>query len=411
MTTTPLVAVVGAGPAGLMAAEAAAAGGARVTVFDAMPSAGRKFLLAGRGGLNLTHAEPQARFVTRFGDGLPLLASALAEFGAQAVREWARGLGIETFVGSSGRVFPKQMKASPLLRAWLRRLSEREVRFELRHRLVGLRATGGPAIRFATPGSCDERDADAVVLALGGGSWPRLGADGAWMEWLAAAGVAVAPLAPSNCGFECRWSEHLRTNFAGAPVKNVVAWIDGEPSPRRGEFVITDYGIEGGLVYALGGALRSLLNSGGDACLRVDLAPDVSLARVAELLAEPRGRRTLASALTRQLRLDRVKQALLHECLPKSALADPLALAAGIKALPLQLTGTRPLAEAISSAGGVRAEALDERLMLLQLPGVFCAGEMLDWDAPTGGYLLTAAFATGRRAGAAAAAYAAARTC
>ncbi len=423
-----------------MAAEAASNRGGRVVLFDAMRSAGRKFLLAGRGGLNLTHNEPWPRFLTRY-SGLPLLAASLADLDATAVRGWAHGLGVDTFVGTSGRIFPTRMKAAPLLRAWLHRLRDRGVELRVRHRLTGCRAADdGNALRFATPAGPIDIRADAVVLALGGGSWPRLGSDGAWVDWLGAAGVSIAPLQPSNCGFECNWSEHLRTHFAGAAVKNVGAWVDDRDScgsdqgapprhlpigqldghrgqeaaptaiARRGEFVLTCYGVEGGVVYALTDALRTALDRDGAACLRVDLAPDIALDRVTELLVRPRGGRSLASVLTRALRFDGVKRALIHECVPVGVIADPAALAAAIKALPIVLHAMRSLAEAISSAGGVRADALDEALMLRHLPGVFCAGEMLDWDAPTGGYLLTAALATGRRAGAAAAAHAATRS-
>lgn len=410
------VLVVGAGPAGLMAAERAARAGARVQVLDAMPSAGRKFLLAGRGGLNLTHAEHPARFRTRYGSAASWLGPALDDFDAEALRAWADGLGIATFVGTSGRVFPRGSKTSPLLRAWLARLRDLGVTFLFRHRLLGLEGT---TLRVATPEGERAMVADAVVLALGGGSWPRLGSDRGWTQWLPGLGVPVAPLVASNCGFERPWSPHLRSQFAGAAVKNVRAWVGAaaalaphtSPVPAdsagvRGEFVLSDYGVEGGLIYALSAALRAQLRDAGTATLWLDLVPDLAPARVYAALAAPRRGRSLASVLTRALGLDPVKRVLLHECVDKAVLADPRALAAALSALPVVLHATRPLAEAISSAGGVCEGAFTDGLMLHALPGVFAAGEMLDWDAPTGGYLLTASMATGVLAGEAAARYA-----
>ena len=406
-----------------MAAERAAALGAAVTVFDAMPSAGRKFLLAGRGGLNLTHAEAAARFRARFGDGLPLLAPALAQFDAAAMRAWADGLGAATFVGTSGRVFPRALKASPLLRAWLRRLDEMGVRFAFRHRLEAIvpaaagdgPGTHGVGLRFVPPEGARAEHAAAVVLALGGASWPRLGSDGGWVGWLGAAGVAIAPLTAANCGFAVAWSAHLRARAGGAAIKNIRAHVPepatvgaggGDDAGVRGEFVLTDYGVEGGVIYALSMALRARQHASGSATLCVDLVPDLPLPRVQAALAAPRSGRSLASVLTRALGLDAGKRLLLFECIDDATRSDPAALARAIKSLPLVLGAPRPIAEAISSAGGVQASALTEGYMLRAQPGVFVAGEMLDWDAPTGGYLLTAVLATGAHAGTAAALHA-----
>ena len=401
----PEVAVIGGGPAGLMAADAAAAGGARVVVFDAMASSGRKFLLAGKGGLNLTHAEPMPGFGARYGLAQLRLAPLLERFGAAEVRAFAASLGIDTFVGSSARVFPRDMKAAPLLRRWLHRLRERGVSFRMRHRWRGWTADG--ALRFDTPaGECLVRPC-CTVLALGGASWPQLGSDGAWTRELEAQGIPLAPLQPANCGFDVAWSEHLAAHHAGAPVKPVGASctaLDGTRISRRGEFVITAGGVEGSLIYALSAPLRDRLAADGHAILELDLLPDIDAARVVRALGQSRGKRTVAEHLKRTLGLTGVKSALLREVLAREDFDDPARLAQSIKALPLRLQATRPLAEAISTAGGVRFEALDEHLMLRARPGVFCAGEMLDWEAPTGGYLLTAAFSSGHHAGQAAAA-------
>jgi len=395
--SAPRVAVIGGGPAGLMAAEVLAAGGAEVDVFDAMPSLGRKFLLAGVGGMNITHAEPFADFVTRYGTAQSHLQPLLEGFGAEALREWIHGLGIETFVGSSGRVFPREMKAAPLLRAWLRRLRDAGVRLHTRSRWLGWADDG--ALRLATPEGEQAQSFDALVLALGGGSWARLGSDGAWVRLLAQRGVQVAPLQPANCGFEVAgWSALLREKFAGAPVKPVAAALAGE-APRRGEFVLTETGVEGGLIYALSSALRERIDAEGEALLELDVLPQKTLEQVEKALRKPRGSLSMARHLHRQLGLDGVRAALLRELTGADTFADPTRLAQAIKRLPLRLLRPRPLDEAISSAGGVRWDELDERLMLRQLPGVFCAGEMLDWEAPTGGYLLTACFSTGRAAG------------
>jgi uncharacterized flavoprotein (TIGR03862 family) len=392
-----MIAVVGGGPAGLMAAEVLSDAGHAVHLFDAMPSVGRKFLLAGKGGLNLTHSEPLAPFIARYGERAPQAAAWLNAFGPEALRAWAQALGIGTFVGTSGRVFPNDLKAAPLLRAWLHRLRERGVTFHMRHRWQGWSDDG--ALRFASPQGEVEVHARATVLALGGASWPQLGSDGAWLPWLLAAGADVAPLRPANCGFEVRgsWSAHLRERFAGAPIKPVLLRFRG--FERQGEFVLSDYGIEGSLVYAASAALRDVIEAEDHATLTLDLLPGHDAERVAREVAHPRGARSLGSHLKSRIGLTGAKAALLHELLPRETLADASRLAAAIKALPLTLTAPRPVAEAISTAGGVRLEALDAALMLRSRPGVFCAGEMLDWEAPTGGYLLQASMASGRVAG------------
>jgi uncharacterized flavoprotein (TIGR03862 family) len=402
MTPTPIprLAIIGGGPAGLMAAEVARAAGTAVDLYDAMGSVGRKFLLAGKGGLNLTHGEPAARFVERYGARRVEIGRWLDAFDADALRAWARELGVETFAGSSGRVFPTDLKAAPLLRGWLRRLRESGVVFHMHHRWLGWRAHG--ALRFATPDGEREVSADATVLALGGASWPQLGSDAAWLSPLQQAGVDIAPLQPANCGFELAWSEHLSSRFGGAPLKPVVAhWIDrnGVAHSRQGELVLSEYGIEGSLVYAIGAELREQIAECGAAALKLDLVPGYSQPVLAERLAAARGKHSIGDWLRRRAGLDAAKCALVFELTDKATLADPLALAAQLKALPLRLRAPRPVAEAISTAGGVRLEVLDEHLMLRARPGVFCAGEMLDWEAPTGGYLLTACFASGRIAG------------
>jgi len=388
-----------------MAAEAitqgAAAGAIKVDVYDAMPSVGRKFLLAGKGGLNLTHAESPEAFLARYGARRDRIAPLLAAFGPDALRAWAQALGVETFTGSSGRVFPTGMKAAPLLRAWLHRLRAADVTFHVRHRWTGWDSDG--ALRFATPRGERAVRADVVVLALGGGSWPQLGTDGAWAPLLAGRGVVIAPLQPSNCGFDAGWSEHFRARFAGTPVKTVVASFtdrQGRTFRQEGEFIVTETGVEGGLVYALSAPLRDEIASAGAATLHLDLAPGRDAARLLKELAHPRGRRSLSGHIQSRTGLKGVKMGFLRELVPAADFADPARLVAAIKALPLKLLAARPLAEAISSAGGVAFEALDERLMVRALPGVFCAGEMLDWEAPTGGYLLSACFASGRAAGA-----------
>ena len=398
----PSIAVIGGGPAGLMAAEMLVQGGVQVDLYDAMPSPGRKFLLAGVGGMNITHSEPFDAFLSRYGTRAVAIRPLLEAFPPAALREWIHGLGIETFVGSSGRVFPKDMKAAPLLRAWLHRLRESGVRFHARHRWLGWDESG--ALRFSTLAGEQVVQTDAVVLALGGGSWARLGSDGAWAPLLAQRGIGVAPLLPSNCGFDVAggWSEHLKSRFAGQPLKTVAlrfADVAGLSHERRGELMLSDSGIEGGLVYALSAPLRDTIAAQGAVTLQLDLAPDKTLARVIAEVAHPRGARSLSSHLKSRAGIRGVKMALLREILSPDQLNDPLKLADAIKSLPLTLVAPRPLDEAISSAGGVRFEALDENLMPRKLPGVFCAGEMLDWEAPTGGYLLTACFASGRAAG------------
>ena len=387
------VAVIGGGPAGLMAAEVLAAQGVPVDLYDAMPSVGRKFLLAGKGGLNITHSEAFPAFVGRYGARAGEIGSWLDEFGPQAVCDWVHGLGIETFVGSSGRVFPKEMKAAPLLRAWLHRLRQRGVRIHVRHRWLGWDADG--SLHFATPEGDVRVRAGAVLLALGGGSWAKLGSDGAWVPLLQAQGVDIAPLLPANCGFDVAWSEHFRSRFAGAPLKSIAAGIDAG-ALRRGECVITQEGIEGSLVYALSATLRDDIMACGQTTLILDLLPDKTLQQVVEALVKPRGADSMANHLRRKLGLEGVKAGLLRELVSKEQFADPQQLAAAIKALPVPLLAARPLDEAISSAGGVRFDVLDGNLMLRGCPSVFCAGEMLDWEAPTGGYLLTACLASGR---------------
>ena len=397
------VAIIGGGPAGLMAADVLGGRGLRVEVFDAMPSVGRKFLLAGKGGMNITHSEPIEPFLSRYGARREQIAPLLDAFGPQALRDWIHGLGIDTFVGTSGRVFPTDMKAAPLLRAWLHRLRGAGVRFHMRHRWQGWdgKAAGGN-LRFTTPDGERHVHADAVLLALGGASWARLGSDGAWVPLLEAQGIPVNPLQPANCGFDAPWSEHFRSRFAGEPVKTVVASVvgpDGQTHTRQGEFIISDTGIEGGLVYALSSHLREAIAMHGAATLTLDLVPGKNLQRVTEEVAHPRCSRSMASHLQSRVGLRGVKAGLLRELASKDDYADPQRLARAIKSLPLKLVAPRPIDEAISSAGGVMFEALDARLMLRELPGVFCAGEMLDWEAPTGGYLLTGCFASGRAAG------------
>jgi uncharacterized flavoprotein (TIGR03862 family) len=397
------VAIIGGGPAGLMAAETIIAAtkefDLQVDLYDAMPSVGRKFLLAGKGGMNLTHSEPAPAFVQRYRQRQDQLAPALAEFGADQLRAWAQGLGVATFVGSSGRVFPIDMKAAPLLRAWLHRLRSAGVQFHMRHRWLGWQEQ---QLRFATPQGEQCIAADAVVLALGGGSWARLGSDGSWVPVLAERGVAVSPLQPSNCGFDVAWSDYFRQRFAGKPITAVAASVPNLPeasTPRQGQFVITDGGIEGSLIYAFSAPLRDQITQSGSATLLLDLAPGKSAERIAQEVSHPRGSRSLSSHLQSKVGLDRLKAALLHECLSREELNDQATLARAIKALPLKVIRPRPIDEAISSAGGVCFSSLTDDLQLHALPQVFCAGEMLDWEAPTGGYLLTACFATGYRAG------------
>ncbi|PKU24868.1 TIGR03862 family flavoprotein [Telmatospirillum siberiense] len=394
MTGDGVICVIGGGPAGLMAAETAAAGGADVVVCDAMPSVGRKFLLAGRGGLNLTHSEPGPAFVSRYGAEAGLFGGFLAEFGPDDLRAWARDLGIETFVGSSGRVFPAEFKAAPLLRAWVRRLRDQGITFRPRHRWAGFADDG--ALVFRSPRGEWHLSPGATVLALGGGSWPHLGSDGGWISPLQSIGCRIRPLRPSNCGFLVAWSSHMAPHF-GQPLKAVALSFGGRR--LRGEAMLTEYGIEGGAVYALSAALRDAIDRDGSAVLTVDLKPDFSEETLSERLARPRGRLSLSNWLRRTANLPPAAVALLRETAPAEALARPASLARAIKTAPVPLHGARPLAEAISSAGGLCFEELDDDLMVRRRPGLFAAGEMLDWEAPTGGYLLTGCFATGRRAG------------
>ncbi|MCF3641368.1 TIGR03862 family flavoprotein [Rhizobium sp. TRM95111] len=387
------IAIIGGGPAGLMAAETLAAAGCAVTVYDAMPTVGRKFLLAGKTGLNLTHAEDYVSFRGRFGAAGPHLGPALDAFPPDALRAWADALGAQTFVGSSGRVFPKAMKASPLLRAWVGRLEESGVRIEKRHRWTGF-STGRPL--FATPDSEKAVDCDAILLALGGASWPRLGSDGRWVESLEKCGVPVRRLQPANCGFDVAWSGLFRDRHAGAPVKSVTAMSDA--GSRQGEFVISRSGIEGSLVYTHAAALRDRLAREGSATLTLDLVPGQPAERLAEALARQSAGASLSTRLRKAANLTGVKAALVREIEPDAGHRTADALAALLKALPLAVDRPRPIEEAISSAGGIAWDGLDDRYMLAALPGVFAAGEMLDWEAPTGGYLLTACLATGRAA-------------
>ncbi|MBP5969008.1 MULTISPECIES: TIGR03862 family flavoprotein [Pseudomonas] len=391
------VAIIGGGPAGLMAAEVLSQAGIRVDLYDGMPSVGRKFLLAGVGGMNITHSEAYPAFLSRYAERAPQIAPVLRSFDADALCRWIHDLGIETFIGSSGRVFPTDMKAAPLLRAWLKRLRDSGVVIHTRHRWLGWDEHG--ALRIDSPEGEKTLKPDATLLALGGGSWSRLGSDGAWMLPLEQRGVGLAPLQPSNCGFEVQaWSELLVSKFAGAPLKNIAIGLNDD-IPRLGECVITATGIEGSLIYALSAPMREAINAHGSATIHIDLLPGRPVDKIQAALSKPRGSRSMSKHLHSQVGIDGVKAALLRELTDAATFADPALLARAIKALPVTLVKTRPLDEAISSAGGVTFEALDEQLMLKALPGVFCAGEMLDWEAPTGGYLLTGCFASGRAAG------------
>lgn len=435
----PTVAVIGAGPAGLMAAETLIKQGVSVHVYEAKPSVGRKFLMAGRGGLNITHSEPTARFHARYGARAQQMAQMLKDFDADALRAWVHELGIDTFVGTSGRVFPQEMKAAPLLRAWLHRLREQGVVFSMRHRWLGWNsdtesgteidsATNSatesatesrPAqhLRFDTPAGELLVHADATILALGGGSWAKLGSDGAWVPWLESAGVPVSPLLPSNGGFEASWSQHFIEQCAGEPIKtaaysvansvansvvNSAAHASGDADQPtqalRGECMVTEHGLEGGVIYALSAQLRDQILRTGQVTLYLDLLPDHDAARVLAEVTHPRGTRSLSSHLKSRLGLHGVRAALLRECLSAETFKDPVKLAAGIKALPIVLHACRPIDEAISTAGGVQFEGLTQGLMSKKIPGLFCAGEMLDWEAPTGGYLLNGVMASGRAA-------------
>ncbi len=400
MTTTENhIAVIGAGPAGLMAAEVLTRGGAHVTVYDAMPSAGRKLLMAGRGGLNLTHSEPLPQFMARYREAVPKLQAAIEAFSPDALRAWSEALGEPTFVGTSGRVFPKAFKASPLLRAWLRRLDAAGVRFAFRHRWSGWDDEG--QLQFQTPDGATAITANSTVLALGGASWPRLGSDGGWTKILADKGVAIAPLRPANCGFTVAWSEIFRTRFEGQPLKGIALTLG--PHILRGEAIITRAGIEGGAIYALSAELREAIAVNGEALLHVALRPDFDHAELIRRLSASRGKQSFSNFLRKAAQLSPVALGLLQEAaigagqslpaMPPDQLADL------INAVTIKLTGTAPIACAISSAGGISFDELDADFMIRKLPGVFAAGEMLDWEAPTGGYLLQASFATGAAAG------------
>ena len=393
------VAVIGGGPAGLMAAEVIAAAGARVTVYDRMPTLGRKFLMAGRGGLNLTHSEEFAPYLSRYGARAHALQHALDAFTPSDTRAWCEALGQPTFVGSSGRVFPKSMKASPLLRAWLRRLADHGVQFRMRHRWEGWDQLGQAT--FQTPDGAKHVEADATVLALGGASWPNLGSDGAWAKLLAQAGVSVVPLEPANCGFRVAWSDVFKGRFQGHPLKRIaMSYADQRV---RGEALLTAEGIEGGAIYALSKPLREALARDGKATIHIDLRPDIEQEALCTQLETPRRKQSLSEFLRKAAQLLPPAIGLLQEhahvfSRPLAALM-PYELAARIKAVPVDLTATAPIARAISTAGGLAWDALDADLMLVNRPGTFAAGEMLDWEGPTGGYLLQACFSTGAAAG------------
>ena len=391
------VVIIGGGPAGLMAAEVINQAGVNVSVYDAMPSVGRKFLMAGKGGLNITHAEPSDLFLSRYGSHINAIRPLLDRFDANALRDWVHQLGIKTFIGSSGRVFPADMKAAPLLRAWLHRLRHNGVTFHMRHQWLGWSESNSRCLRFLSSNGIREVMADGLVLALGGGSWPQLGSTGAWVQLLADRGVKVVPLAPSNCGFDVNWSEYFRDRFAGQPLKSVRASF-GELQ-KQGDCIVTASGVEGGLIYSLSACLREDIAQNGTATIYLDLAPGKSITTLIEQFSKPHGKQSWSNHLRKSLGIDGVKAGLLRELVPAEALNNPMALCPAIKSLPIKLVATRPIEEAISSAGGLSFEAVDDHLMIQGLPGVFCAGEMLDWEAPTGGYLLTACFAGGRAAG------------
>lgn len=397
------VAIIGGGPAGLMAAEVLTERGVQVDLFDTMPSVGRKFLMAGKGGLNLTHSESREPFLARYGDAADRLTPMLLDFGPDQLRAWATRLGIDTFVGSSGRVFPTEMKAAPLLRAWLHRLRHSGVRFHVRHRWLAMDRSGESIhLDFAAPGGGHSASFDVVIFALGGGSWAKLGSDGAWVEPIASQGIAVTPLRPANCGFDCGWSDHFSSRFAGVPLKSVTGQVllsDGRSITRQGDCVVTATGVEGGLIYALAAPLRDCLEFDGSAILYLDLSPGRSMEWLEKEISQPRGSRSISTHLQSRVGLHGVKSGLLRECTGKEAFSDPRALAKAIKHLPVRIKNCRPIDEAISTAGGVSLNELTDNLMSTRLPGAFFCGEMLDWEAPTGGYLLTACFSTGYRAG------------
>ncbi len=390
------VAIIGAGPAGLMAAEDLIAAGITPVIYDAMPTPARKFLMAGKSGLNLSHSEPIQAFLKRYGAGEDRLGDAIRGFNSWAIRDWAKGLDTETFVGSSGRIFPTAFKASPLLRAWLTRLKDGHAVLKTLHRWIGWAEDG--RLRMQTPEGEVLVRANTVILALGGVSWPRLGSDGSWVPYLKDRGVHVTPFRPANCGFNVNWSDHFRDRFEGEPVKNTI--LSFECQTTKGDFVVSRHGVEGSAVYALSTAIRDTIEEVGPVALTVDLTPDRTVEQLKSALLKPRGKKSMATHIKKATGLTGVKAGLLRECLSADEFADPEKLAASIKALPLVLQSTRPIEEAISVAGGVAFEELDDHLMLRALPGVFCAGEMVDWEAPTGGYLLTACFAQGKQAAA-----------
>ena len=395
---SPSVAIIGGGPAGLMAAEVLSDAGVKVDLYDAMPSVGRKFLMAGKGGLNISHAEVFDKFLSRYAERRSALEPILTNFPPEALREWVKGLGFDTFVGSSGRVFPTEMKAAPLLRAWLQRLRRTGVRFHVRHQWLGW--DDNACLRFATPAGEQHIHADAVVLALGGGSWTRLGSTGAWVDLLRQRSIETAPLKPANCGFDVGWSEHFSSRFAGQPLKGIILTSKYKARViQKGDVGVTATGVEGGVIYTSSALLRDSCAATGSAIIHLDLLPDKDLAAVLAKLAQPRGKHSMANHLRKRLGITGVKAGLLRELLPADDFNHPEKLANAIKILPINLLAPRPIDEAISTAGGVTFEVMNEHLMLRELVGVFCAGEMLDWEAPTGGYLLTACFASGKAAG------------
>ncbi len=396
--TEPVV-VIGGGPAGLMAAEVLLQGGLAVTLYEGQPSLGRKLLVAGSSGLNLSHAGEFGAFLNQYGERKQRLEPILSQFGPEDVRSWAKSLGVETFVGSTGKIFPEGMNAGELLHTWVARLVGEGMAIFKNHVWLGWDEAGN--LRFTTPIGERLVQPNGVVLALGGASWPQTGSDGSWYKTLADQGVKLSPFRPANCGFEVQWRKHLQEKFAGAPVKNVNLTVPaGEVHlfKQRGEFVITAYGVEGSLIYAAGAKIRDRIEKYGQAEICLDLLPDWSMEKLIGQLSKPRGKRSVSSFLER-MGISGSKLGLVWEVVPRDEMSDPVRLATWIKTLPLRLERPRPIAEAISTAGGVCFEGLDENLMLLDLPGVFCAGEMLDWEAPTGGYLINGCLATGRWVG------------
>lgn len=394
------VAVIGGGPAGLMAAEILIEAGQAVDLYEGMPSVGRKLLVAGSSGFNLTHSEPFDQFLSHYGEREDILRPFLTRFGPDELQKWVQELGIQIFTGSSGKVFPLEMKAASLLAAWRKRLSASGVQFHLNQQWLGWNDDG--SLRFSTPDGDLVCRPPAMILALGGASWKKLGSDGSWIQILNERGVQSAPFKPSNCGFEVSWSEHFRQKYEGQPLKAVILHFtdSGKQSwQKQGEFIITTYGLEGSLIYALSAPIRDEIDKNGSAVIHLDLAPDRSLELLAERLSQPRGSKSISYHLEHKVGMRGLKAGLLWEFLPRFFFDDPQKLARAIKDLHITLLAPRPLDEAISSAGGLLFEELDEHLMLKKIPGVFCAGEMLDWEAPTGGYLVTACCATGRAAG------------